>query len=483
MTQANTLFFGHSSDGTDQRMPLKMANRHGLIAGATGTGKTVTLRVLAEQLSAAGVHVFTADVKGDLASVAVAPTEFSPQVKERATKLGLSNHQPDFYPVTFWDVYGREGLPLRTTISEFGPLLLSRLFDLSDVQEGVLTIAFKVADDRDLPLLDLKDLRALLNWLGENAEEIQTQYGNVAKASIAAIQRDLLQIEEAGGNLFFGEPALNLQDLLVPDQSGKGRINILDATTLLQQPRLYATFLLWLLSELFEEFPEAGDLEQPKLVFFFDEAHLLFSEAPKALIEKIEQVVRLIRSKGIGVFFVTQNPNDVPDTVLSQLGMKVQHALRAFTEKDRKGLKAAADSFRANPQIKTIEVLTELAVGEALVSALDTAGTPTPVERVMIAPPHSRLGTLTAEERARIMSSSYLATKYRESVDRESAYEKLQKKMVTNSGGSWEAAKEQLGKTGGSFMRNMFSAAMRSVAQSMGRQIMRGILGSASRRR
>src|SRR5499426_4552921 len=404
-----------------------LANRHGLVAGATGTGKTVTLQVLAEQFSRIGVPAFMADVKGDLSGIA-APGSLSAKMKERLAMLQLDEPHWEGCPVVFWDVYGAQGHPVRATISDLGPLLLGRLLNLNDTQGGVLTLVFKVADDNGLLLLDLKDLRAMLQHVGDNAARLKTQYGNISAASIGAIQRALLELEGQGGEHIFGEPALDLDDLMQTDGRGQGIINILAADKLINSPKLYATFLLWLLSELFERLPEVGDPEKPKLVFFFDEAHLLFEDAEPALVRKIEQVVRLIRSKGIGVFFVTQNPLDVPDTVLGQLGNRVQHALRAFTPRDQKAVKAAAQTFRQNPKLNTETVLTELAVGEALVSMLDENGSPEVVERAKIVPPRSQVGAITLDQRKQIIDSSVLAGHYEKAVDRESAYEKLQKR-------------------------------------------------------
>ena len=401
-----------------------MANRHGLIAGATGTGKTVSLRVLAEAFSSIGVPVFMADVKGDLSGL-VQPGGENPKVVERARQLGLTDFTFQGFPVVFWDVFGEQGHPVRTTISEMGPLLLSRLLNLNDVQSGVLTLVFKVADDSGLLLLDLKDLRAMLQFVGDNAEQFKTRYGNISTASVGAIQRGLLALEEQGGEKLFGEPALNLQDFLQTDASGRGTINILSADKLMTSPRLYAMFLLWMLAELFEQLPEVGDPPKPVLLFFFDEAHLLFEDVPKVLEEKIQQVVRLIRSKGVGVYFVTQNPLDLPETVLGQLGNRIQHALRAFTPKDQKAVRAAAETFRSTPGFDTLQAITELGVGEALISLLDEKGSPTPVERALIRPPQSRLSPLTPDERADIIRGSVLYGHYERLVDRESAYEKL----------------------------------------------------------
>src|SRR5947209_15741078 len=378
-------------------LTLALANRHGLVTGATGTGKTVTLQVLAEGFSRAGVSVFAADIKGDLSGIAAVGEGKEPFV-ERAKDLGF-DYQPDEFPVIFWDLFGEQGHPIRATISEMGPVLLARLMDLNDTQEGVLNIAFRVADEEGLLLLDLKDLRAMLGYVADHAAELTTHYGNVSKATVGTIQRQLLVLENQGGTKFFGEPALALQDLMKKSSDGRGYVNILVADKLMESPRLYATFLLWLLSELFEQMPEVGDLDKPKLVFFFDEAHLLFNDAPKALLDRIEQVVRLIRSKGVGVFFVTQNPIDVPDKVLGQLGNRVQHALRAFTPRDQKAVRAAAETFRPNPKLDTAQVIMELGKGEALVSFLEGNGTPSIVERCMVRPPSARVGPVSPEER------------------------------------------------------------------------------------
>ncbi|HMQ34334.1 MAG TPA: DUF853 family protein [Chloroflexaceae bacterium] len=401
-----------------------LANRHGLIAGATGTGKTVTLQVFAECFSRIGVPVFAADIKGDLSGVS-RPGEGKPKLLERIAQLGLEPFEWAGSPVTFWDVFGEQGHPMRTTVSEMGPLLLGRLLNLNDTQAGVLTLIFRIADDSGLLLLDLKDLRAMAQFVGENAREFTTSYGNISAASVGAIQRNLLALEEEGGDAFFGEPAVTLDDLLQTDAQGRGVINILAADRLMRSPRLYATFLLWLLSELFEQLPEVGDAEKPKLVFFFDEAHLLFNDAPSALQEKIEQVVRLIRSKGVGVYFVTQSPGDIPDTVLGQLGNRVQHALRAFTPKDQKVIRATAQNFRQNPDLDTEAALTELGVGEALVSLLNPKGQPEMVQRALVVPPHSQIGPIAPEQRRAIMQASLVAGAYDTPVDRESAYELL----------------------------------------------------------
>ncbi len=466
-----------------------MANRHGLVAGATGTGKTVTLRVIAERLSGIGVPVFMADVKGDLSGMAQ-PGGSDPKVADRARKLGLSGFAFEGYPVTFWDVFGEQGHPVRATVSEMGPLLLSRILNLNDIQGGVLTLVFRIADDNGLLLLDLKDLRAMVQFAGDNADRFRTQYGNVSAASIGAIQRGLLALEEQGGARFFGEPALDLEDLVQADAAGKGMINILAADRLMQSPRLYATFLLWLLSELFERLPEVGDPQKPSLVFFFDEAHLLFADAPKTLLEKIEQVVRLIRSKGVGVYFVTQNPLDIPDAVLGQLGNRVQHALRAFTPKDQRAVRAAAETFRADPKLDVTKAITELEVGEALVSFLDARGTPGVVERAFVLPPKSRLAPLSPAERAAAVKGSVLFGHYEAAVDRESAYEKLKAKAAGAAPAPAPAEGEipETPTTRGraaeprSQAGNLFGAMAKSAAHAIGsqigRQIIRGVLGS-----
>ncbi len=410
-----------------QKLLLNYTNRHGLIAGATGTGKTVTLQILAEGLSAAGVPVFLSDVKGDLSGLAASGSEgfkLHDAFMKRAVTIGLDLTYCKF-PVTFWDLYGEQGHPVRTTVSEMGPLLLSRLLELTDVQEGVLNVAFRVADEEGLPLLDLKDLQALLLFVGENAKDLSLRYGNVAASSVGAIQRQLLVLENQGGNELFGEPALELSDLIRCDVDGRGAINILAADKLMNSPRLYATFLLWLLSELFEELPEVGNPDKPKLVFFFDEAHLLFDDAPKALVDKVEQVARLIRSKGVGVFFITQNPADVPDDVLGQLGNRVQHALRAFTARDQKDLQKAAETYRPNPNFDTAEAIREVGTGEAVPSMLDHKGIPMIVERTLIRPPSSQLGPITPQERAAIMAMSPMSGKYDKRLDRDSAFEML----------------------------------------------------------
>jgi DNA helicase HerA-like ATPase len=419
-------------------LTLGLANRHGLVTGATGTGKTVSLQVMAEGFARAGVPVFAADIKGDLSGISEVgePKDF---ILKRAKEMDLA-FQPDQFSTVFWDVFGEQGHPVRATVSEMGPLLLSRMMDLNDVQEGVLNIAFKVADEQGLLLLDMKDLRAILSFIAEHAAELTTQYGNVSKQTVGTIQRQLLVLENQGATKFFGEPALSLKDFMRTDSDGRGMVNILVADKLMQSPQLYATFLLWMLSELFEELPEAGDPPKPKLVFFFDEAHLLFNDAPKALMDKIEQVVRLIRSKGVGVYFVTQNPIDVPDKVLAQLGNRVQHALRAFTPRDQKAVAAAAQTFRPNPKLDTAKVIMELGKGEALVSFLEGNGTPAMVERVMIRPPTGRIGPITPEERKAIMGKSPVKGKYDTTIDSESAYEVLQKRVAGTAASPGTAA-------------------------------------------
>ena len=405
-------------------LPLSVANRHGLIAGATGTGKTVTLQVMAEAFSAAGVPVFCADIKGDLSGLAM-PGKPNPKLEARAAKLGITDFAYRASPAMFWDVFGNQGHPVRSTVAEMGPVLLARMLELTEAQEGVLNIAFALADAEGLLLLDFKDLRAILSHVGERASELGTEYGNVSRASVGTIQRKLLVLDQQDGEKFFGEPALALSDLMLLTPDGSGAINVLAADKLIHSPRLYATFLLWLLSELFEELPEVGDLEKPKLVFFFDEAHLLFRDAPKSLIEKVEQVVRLIRSKGVGIYFVTQNPLDLPQTVLAQLGNRVQHALRAFTPADQKAVRAAAETFRPNPRLNVAQAITELEVGEALVSLLDEKGIPGIVQRAKIIPPRGRIGPVTAEERVDLITRSPLAGRYETPLDRDSAYETL----------------------------------------------------------
>ncbi|WP_343078897.1 helicase HerA-like domain-containing protein [Ostreiculturibacter nitratireducens] len=449
LTEAG-IFVGGGGEGysVPQELLLKYGNRHGLIAGATGTGKTVTLQILAEAFSSAGVPVFLADVKGDLSGLAKAGSEthkLHDAFTKRAGTIGFTLDYQAF-PVTFWDLYGEQGHPIRTTVTEMGPLLLSRLLELTDVQEGVLNIAFRIADEEGLPLLDLKDLQSMLIWVGQNADEIGLRYGNVSAASVGAIQRQLLVLENQGGTRLFGEPALELADMMGVTSEGRGRVNILAADKLMSSPRLYATFLLWLLSELFEELPEVGNPDKPKFVFFFDEAHLLFDDAPKVLVDKVEQVARLIRSKGVGVFFITQNPADVPDDVLGQLGNRVQHALRVFTPRDRKDLRAAAETYRPNPRFSTEEAITQVGTGEAVTSFLEEKGVPSMVERTLVRPPNSQLGPITSQERAQIMALSPFGTKYDKTVDRDSAFEKLQARAeaAAREAAAAEAEKERL---------------------------------------
>jgi|TARA_R110000822_G_scaffold1531_1_gene6912 uncharacterized protein len=497
---------------TAQTLLARYANRHGLVAGATGTGKTVTLQVMAEGFSALGVPVFCADVKGDLSGLAAAGAD-NPKLAERAAKVGVSGYAPAAQPVMFWDVFGEQGHPIRTTLSEMGPLLLARLLSLSDAQSGALAVAFKYADDQGLALLDLKDLTALLRHVAAHSKVISAEYGLVSTASLAAIQRALLQLEQEGGAALFGEPALELADLMRTDLSGRGIVNVLAADKLFMRPRLYATFLLFLLSELFESLPEVGDLDQPRLVFFFDEAHLLFKDAPKALVDKVEQVVRLIRSKGVGVYFVTQNPLDLPETVLGQLGNRVQHGLRAFTPRDQKAVRAAAETFRANPGVDVIEAITQMGVGEALVSTLQDKGIPSPVERAMIAPPRSRMGPLSPEERRAVIQRSPVFGRYEALLDRESAYEILARRTAEAEARAAEdevaAARAEAwsaqtpGGAGGATARpprasrarprapqSMTEKALQSAVRSagsavgreVGRQVLRGLLGSLLKR-
>ena len=467
---------------TDEFLGLlpRMANRHGLIAGATGTGKTVTLRVLAEHFSRIGVPVFMADVKGDLSGLAHEGGDH-PKVMERVDSLGLSDFAPEGFPVVFWDLFGEQGHPVRTTISEMGPLLLARLLNLNPTQEGILTLVFKVADDQGLLLLDLKDLQAMVRFVGDNAKEFRTTYGNISPASIGAIQRALLSLEHQGAEMFFGEPALNLDDLMQTDSKGRGVINILAADKLIQTPKIYATFLLWLIAELFEQLPEVGDPSKPRVVFFFDEAHLLFDDPPEALLDKIEQVVRLIRSKGVGVYFVTQNPLDIPDAILGQLGNRIQHALRAFTPRDQKAVRAAAQTFRINPELDVEQAITEVGVGEALVSFLDMKGIPTPVERALICPPTSRLRPLDFEERDKVRAGSIVGDYYDNEIDRVSAYEKLLDRAKQKEEEENQSAKNSRTRKTNS-ASDIFGAAAKSAARSfgtqLGRQIIRGVLGS-----
>ena len=493
---------GSGTPNTAQEMLLKVANRHGLVAGATGTGKTVTLQILAQGFSDAGVPVFCADVKGDLSGICVpgsADHKLHDKLVARANLIGLEDYGYGAAPTIFWDVFGENGHPIRATISEMGPLLLSRLMGLTDAQEGVLNIAFEYADDNGLLLLDLKDLRKLLVHLSQKEvrDEISQEYGNVAAASLGAVQRNLLMLEREGAEHFFGEPALQLEDLMRTTQDGRGYVNVLDATKLINSPKLYSTFLLWLLSELFERLPEVGDPDKPRLVFFFDEAHLLFNDAPPALMQKIEQVVRLIRSKGVGVFFVTQNPRDLPENVLAQLGNRLQHALRAYTPAERKGVRAAAQSFRENPAFDTEEVITQLGTGEALVSTLNTKSAPSVVQRTMIRPPASRLGPATPAERAIVQKASPFAGKYEEVIDRESAYEILEEKEAEAAEQAEKlAAKEEKAKAALEKKKSRTKStrsrrqtpleaagkqAARTATREFTRYILRGILGGMKR--
>lgn len=483
----------------------KMANRHGLIAGATGTGKTITLQVLAESFSALGVPVFMSDIKGDLSGLSQAGTS-SAKIEERIKKLGLTGFNFTAFPVAFWDIFGENGHPIRATVSEMGPLLLARVLNLNDTQEGVLQILFRVADDHGLILLDIDDLREMLKFIGENASKLSVEYGNVSKASVGAIQRGLLQLEQQGASGFFGEPALNLDDLIQTGPDGRGVINILAADKLMNNPRTYATALLWLLNELFERLPEVGDLDKPKLVFFFDEAHLLFEDIPEALRNKVEQVVRLIRSKGVGVYFITQNPIDIPEKILGQLGNRVQHALRAFSPRDQKAVQSAAQTFRQNPQINVAEAITQLAVGEALISLLDQTGTPGVVQRAMVLPPRSKIGPITSADRQVLIKSSLLAGTYETAINRESAAEKLRARVVGSPSSSDSGSPRPLPGTAtpdtskggvvstigsillgskgprGAHRPGVLEAATKSAARSIGsgvgRSIVRGLLGS-----
>jgi len=504
--EQDRIFVGGAGESyaTAEEMLLKYANRHGLIAGATGTGKTVTLQILAESFSKAGVPVFMADVKGDLSGMAVAGSpehKLHDKLISRADKIGFSDYGYEAFPVTFWDLFGEKGHPVRTTISEMGPLLLSRLLELTEAQEGVLNIAFRMADEQSMLLLDLKDLQSLLVWLGENADKVGLRYGNISKASIGAIQRRLLVLENQGASQFFGEPALQLEDMIATTPSGQGRVNILAADRLMGAPRLYATFLLWLLSELFENLPEVGDPDKPRFVFFFDEAHLLFDDAPKALLDKVEQVARLIRSKGVGVFFITQQPDDVPSDILGQLGNRVQHALRAYTPRDQKALRAAAETFRPNPRFDTEDAIRDVGVGEAVVSLLERKGVPSMVERTLIRPPSSRLGPLDMEERRAAMAQSALGAAYNDPIDRISAFEKLAARAKAaeepdgaeaesedtprefssarrySAGNSYSASKpiKRRSDSAGEAFTKSFS---RSFGSKMGNSIARGLLGS-----
>lgn len=494
MSEINKLLIGKS----DKEIFLypKMANRHGLIAGATGTGKTVSLKVMSEAFSSIGVPVFLADIKGDLATISQAGGG-NPKIDERIKMLELADFQYQGFPTVLWDVFGELGHPVRTTISEMGPLLISRLLGLNETQTGVLNIVFKVADDSGMLLIDLKDLRHMLKYIGDNAGEYTTEYGNISKQSIGAIQRGLLVLEEQGGNNFFAEPALDIMDFIKTDENGKGCINVLSSERLFESPTLYSTFLLWLLSELFEELPEVGDLEKPKIVFFFDEAHLLFNEAPKVLIDKIEQVVRLIRSKGVGVYFVTHNPNDLPKKVLGQLGNRIQHALRAYTPREQDAVKAAAETFRQNPELDIVQAITELKTGEALISFLDPEGRPSIVERAFVLPPRSILGTIEPEQRDVLIKKSMYYHKYEETYDRESAYEILKKKIelaekareeeiaqkereksYNNTGRQYDYGRRTTTKRKtDSTMTRMAKSAASSIGRTVGREIIRGIFG------
>lgn len=477
-----------------------MANRHGLITGATGTGKTVTLQSLAESFSQIGVPVFLSDIKGDLSGISKIGGE-NEKVTTRVAQLKLEAFEHRAYPVTFWDVFGEMGHPVRATVSDMGPHLIGRMLNLNDVQQGVLTLVFKIADDEGMLLLDFKDLRAMVQYVGENAKSFTTEYGNVSTASIGAIQRGLLELEAQGAEHFFGEPMLNIDDLMQTDSKGHGLINILSADKLMQSPKVYSTMLLWMLSELFEHLPEAGDLDKPKLVFFFDEAHLLFTDAPAALIDKIEQVVRLIRSKGVGVYFVTQNPADVPDKVLSQLGNRIQHALRAFSPRDQKAVRAAAETMRDNPKLNEESVITELGVGEALVSLLDEKGRPTIVERALIVPPEAQIGPILAQERSAIIKNSVLAGHYEAVEDRESAYEIIKGRVEQKQAAAptTSPTKQNENSTGGlgdmlggifgggatgkgrqhqGVAEALMKSAARTIGSEVGRQIIRGVLGS-----
>jgi DNA helicase HerA-like ATPase len=481
-------------DAAEFFLLTQMANRHGVITGATGTGKTVTLQRLAENFSSRGVPVFMADIKGDLTGVSQ-PGSMTGKIGERMTMLGMTDVKFEGSPVTLWDVFGKQGHPLRATVSEMGPLLIARILQLNDTQEGVLTLAFKVADENGWMLVDLKDLQSLLQFVGENADEFTMKYGNVSKATIGAIQRGLLQLEQQGAAQFFGEPAVKLDDF-IQTLSGKGVLNLLAADDLINSPKLYSTFLLWLLSELFEMLPEAGDLDKPKLVFFFDEAHLLFNDAPSSLVEKIEQVVRLIRSKGVGVYFVTQSPADIPDKVLAQLGNRVQHALRAYTPKEQEAVSVAAKSFRENPKLDTVKTITELGVGEVLISTLDEKGVPTVVDRAFVVPPVSQIGPVTPDVRAQLISTSLVAGQYEQAVDRESAFEILSKKAQERVAAAAEAkavedAEKEAAKQAKaeraaarapdtlteSITKSVVRSASSSIGRSIGTQIVRGVLG------
>ena len=482
MSERNQFAIGGSKGVLIEQL-CKMSNRHGLIAGATGTGKTVTLQILAENFSRLGVPVFTADIKGDLSGLSIAGSPH-PEIDERLSKVLLPNYHQRPYPVVFWDIFGQHGHPIRTTISEMGPLLLSNLLGLNDTQTGILYGCFKIADDQGLLLLDLKDLRSMLTWMSDNASKLRSEYGTISSTSVGAIQRKLLILEEQGAEHFFGEPALKLSDLMQVDFSGNGVISIFDATKLIAQaPRVYSSFLLWLLSELFEQLPEVGDPDIPKLVFFFDEAHLLFDQAPKILVDKIEQVVRLIRSKGVGIYFITQSPQDIPEDILGQMGLKIQHALRAFTPKDIKFIRSAAQSFPPNPDFDTETVITSLGIGEALVSVLDDNGKPLPVQLTLIRPPESRIGPLTEKERQHRIERSPLQGRYDNVVDRESAYEILKgrTKERQDEGERLKTIEKKQSttvRTRQSAGEAFIKSAARAIGSQLGRQIIRGILGS-----
>ncbi len=489
---AEAIYVGSETGNPENKLyfELKWGNRHGLIAGATGTGKTVTLQDLAEGFSNAGVPVFMADVKGDLSGLCQ-PSEMQDFLVKRAEIIGLEDYKPHAFPVTFWDMYGKQGHPVRTTISEIGPILLARMLELNDTQEGVLNIAFRIADEEGMLLLDLKDLRSLMISMAERASEITNTYGLVSKASIGAIQRSLLRLEDQGGDKFFGEPALELKDLMRTDLDGKGYVNILAADELINSPRLYSTFLLWLLAELFEELPEAGDSKKPKIIFCFDEAHFLFDDAPKALLEKVEQVVRLIRSKGVGIFFITQNPADVPDSVLGQLGNRIQHALRAFTPKQQKAIRQASQTYRENPKFDVADVITELGVGEALVSTLEDKGTPSIVERTLIRPPTSKLGPATEEAKRMAWQADGVGAKYDVTQDRESAYEILQRrteKAAENAEKAQEEAEKSKPKkrsnrqsVGEAAIKSIVRAVSSSLGRRIAKELIRGVMGGLKR--
>lgn len=455
----------------------RMANRHGFIAGATGTGKTVTLQVLAENFSRIGVPVFMTDIKGDLSGISQ-PGRPHPKISERIERIGLDDFSFSASPVTLWDVFGEEGHPTRTTISEMGPLLLARLLNLNETQQGVLALVFRVADENGWLLLDIKDLRAILQYVAENAREFRTLYGNVSPASVGAIQRRLISLEDQGGDRLFGEPALNLGDLMQIDEKGRGIMNLLAADRLFNTPQVYATFLLWLLAELFEQLPEVGDAEKPRLVLFFDEAHLIFDDAPEALLEKVEQVVRLIRSKGVGVYFVTQNPLDIPETILAQLGNRIQHALRAYTPREQKAVRVAAQSFRSNPELDTLQAITDLGVGEALVSTLDEKGRPGMVQRTLICPPRSQIGPITSAQRKALMARSLVYGVYEKEIDRESAYEILKARAEQAAIQEQQQTERKPARGRQTVMESFLKSAARAIGSQVGRQLIRGVLGS-----